>query len=214
MHSLEAYLEAFATLPPSKYWNHATLPPPNIATMPQCLGNFSAMAKKEGSIGTIFCVYSYMHVENVDFEATYMANGSITWKGRLADFGKNLGLLKVIDLSSNNLSGRISTQMTSLFGLVALNLSRNHLTGTIPTTEGDTSQRQALDFSRNKLSGKIPSTLVNLNFLQFLDLSKSNNNLFGKVPSSTQLESFNAFSNDPMLCGPLLGDKCQGDEPP
>ena len=41
-------------------------------------------------------------------------------------------MLESLDLSSNNLSGRIPQELTSLMFLEVLNLSQNHLTGFIP----------------------------------------------------------------------------------
>ncbi|KAB2073647.1 hypothetical protein ES319_A07G097200v1 [Gossypium barbadense] len=54
--------------------------------------------------------------------------------------------------------------------------------------------------------------MSDLSFLSVLDLS--NNNLFGRIPLSTQLQSFGAtsYSENPRLCGAPLR-KCPGDEP-
>ncbi|MFQ6619515.1 hypothetical protein Gotur_000148 [Gossypium turneri] len=54
--------------------------------------------------------------------------------------------------------------------------------------------------------------MSDLSFLSVLDLS--NNNLFGRIPLSTQLQSFGAtsYSENPRLCGSPLR-KCPGDEP-
>ncbi|XP_052192282.1 receptor-like protein EIX1 [Diospyros lotus] len=180
-------------------------------TIPSCISNFSVMAQEDSSGTPIIYKYLRGYVENRRDIGYYLDNVSVTWKGRGHDFGKNLGLLKVIDLSSNSLSGVIPDQVTSLLGLVGLNLSRNHLTGTIPPTVGRLSQLQSLDLSRNHLSGEIPAAMGSLSFLQYLDLS--NNDFSGRVPSGTQLQSFNAsaYSGNPKLCGPPLVKKCRED---
>ena len=66
---------------------------------------------------------------------------------------------------------------------------------------------ESIDFSSNQLSGQIPQSMSSLTFLSRLNLS--NNNLIGKIPSSTQLQSLDAsnfFGN--KLCGPPLIDDC------
>ena len=66
---------------------------------------------------------------------------------------------------------------------------------------------ESIDFSVNQLSGQIPSSISSLTFLNHLNLS--NNNLIGKIPLSTQLQSFNASSFiGNKLCGPPLTNNC------
>ena len=60
----------------------------------------------------------------------------VALKGREYKFGKNLGLLKIIDLSSNNLTRKLPTEITSLLELDVLNVSKNNLIGEIPQTIG------------------------------------------------------------------------------
>ncbi|KAF3946988.1 hypothetical protein CMV_026815, partial [Castanea mollissima] len=65
----------------------------------------------------------------------------------------------------------------------------------------------SIDFSINPLSGQIPSSISSLTFLNHLNLS--NNNLTGKIPLSTQLQSFNALSFiGNKLCGLPLSNNC------
>ncbi|KAK8521702.1 hypothetical protein V6N13_021786 [Hibiscus sabdariffa] len=63
------------------------------------------------------------------------------------------------------------------------------------------------------MSGEISKSLSRLSFLGVLDLS--NNNLSEKIPSGTQLQSFNAtsYSGNSRLYGAPLR-KCPGDETP
>ncbi|XP_062079912.1 receptor-like protein EIX2 [Humulus lupulus] len=121
---------------------------------------------------------------------------------------RDLELLKLIDLSSNKLSGQIPEELTNLVELVQLNLSRNHLYGTIPREIGKMSNLQALDFSNNNLSGTIPTSFEKLSFLANLDLS--NNKFSGRIPTTTQLLTFNAssFIGNIGLCGNPLPNSC------
>ncbi|KAH7538395.1 hypothetical protein FEM48_Zijuj03G0195000 [Ziziphus jujuba var. spinosa] len=60
-------------------------------------------------------------------------------------------------------------------------------------------------------SGRIPPGISSLTYLSSLDLSY--NNLSRKIPSNTQLQSFDASSfigNE--LCGPPLPMNCEGDQ--
>ncbi|XP_062076817.1 receptor-like protein EIX2 isoform X2 [Humulus lupulus] len=114
----------------------------------------------------------------------------IIWKGVEYEYQSILGLLRLIDLSSNKLTGEIPAEVTRLVELTQLNLSRNELSGHIPEKIGNLGKLESLDLSHNKLSGKIPKSLAELSLLDHLDLS--NNQLSGKIPTSTQLQSFNA----------------------
>ncbi|PQP97076.1 receptor-like protein 2 [Prunus yedoensis var. nudiflora] len=62
----------------------------------------------------------------------------------------------------------------------------------------------------NHLSGKIPTSLSRLNFLSFFNVSY--NNLEGPIPTSTQLQGFNAsaFEGNQKLCGAPLPNECLG----
>ena len=128
-------------------------------------------------------------------------------KGILLEYSSTLRLVTSMDLSANNLSGEIPTEITSLSGLRSLNLSINRLTGRIPGTIGNMRELESLDVSFNQLSGAIPPSISNLTFLSYLNVAY--NNLTGKIPLSTQLQSFDAsnFAGN-NLCGPPLTDTC------
>ena len=115
---------------------------------------------------------------------------SFQWKGKEFECKENLNLLKLIDFSSNRLTGNIPKSISSMRGLKSLNLSRNSLTGYITPDIGKLEMLNSLDLSHNQLSGKIPTSLGEVYSLGVLDLSS--NNFRGKIPTSTQLQSFNA----------------------
>ncbi|XP_062074954.1 receptor-like protein EIX2 [Humulus lupulus] len=162
--------------------------------LPECLNNITAM--------------SYDVTDN-----TILGLVQVVWKGIEIEFGQNLKHLRSIDISSNNLGGKIPETFTSLLKMVSLNLSRNHLTGIIPGNfDKLSSNLESLDLSRNWLTGTIPASFSSLNFLSYLDLSY--NNLSGRIPKSTQLQSFDASSyvGNLQLCGQPLTEDCPGDE--
>ncbi|KAM0013759.1 putative non-specific serine/threonine protein kinase [Helianthus debilis subsp. tardiflorus] len=47
---------------------------------------------------------------------------------------------------------------------------------------------QILDLSRNKFSGGIPPSMSHMTLLDYMDVSY--NNLSGRIPSGTQLQTF------------------------
>ncbi|KAJ6976860.1 hypothetical protein NC653_028894 [Populus alba x Populus x berolinensis] len=179
--------------------------------IPECLNNLTAMVLRGEAETVIDNLYLTMKRGAVFSGGYYINRAWVGWKGRDYEFERNLGLLRVIDFSGNNLSGEIPEEITGLLGLVALNLSGNNLTGVIPQKIGQLKLLESLDLSRNHFYGAIPLTMAVLNFLSCLNVAY--NNLSGKIPSSTQLQSFDAsaFTGNPALCGLPVTQKCLGD---
>ena len=174
-------------------------------TIPKCLNDISAMAggRSEGDFTVLEADYDY---------ESYMDSLILNIKGRDSEYKKILRYVRMIDLSSNNLSGSIPVEIFSLLGLQFLNLSHNHLTGMISVEIGGMEYLESLDLSRNNLSGEIPQTMANLTFLD--DLNLSYNNLSGRIPSGTQIQTFSplSFFGNPKLCGAPLLENCPEDE--
>ncbi|XP_075667573.1 receptor-like protein EIX2 [Castanea sativa] len=180
-------------------------------SIPNCLKNISAMALLESYDISFSYFMSYLSFFLYAY-ASYVENVQLVPKGKEMEYKENLKLLRLIDLSSNNLSGSIPTEISDLFELRFLNLSRNHLMGKIPEKIGSMKELESVDLSRNQLSGEIPPSMSNLTFLSLLDLSY--NNLSGRIPSSTQLQSFDAlrYIGNPQLCGDPLPKSCTIEE--
>ncbi|KAK7817413.1 receptor-like protein eix2 [Quercus suber] len=141
--------------------------------------------------------------------------------------GHRLSSLMILSLHSNNFYGQIPDELCALTSLQILDLSHNKLFGSIPkcvnnfitmarnnnSNDPITFAYVSLDYgngvveSEFLVESQIPQSMSTLTFLSHLNLS--NNNLIGRIPSSTQLQSLNAssfFGN--KLCGPPLTDNC------
>ncbi|KAL6325069.1 hypothetical protein AAG906_022277 [Vitis piasezkii] len=150
-------------------------------SVPSCLGNLSGMATEISS-------------------ERYEGQLSVVMKGRELIYQNTLYLVNSIDLSDNNISGKLP-ELRNLSRLGTLNLSINHLTGNIPEDVGSLSQLETLDLSRNQLSGLIPPSMVSMTSLNHLNLSY--NRLSGKIPTSNQFQTFNdpsIYRNNLALC--------------
>ncbi|XP_076909872.1 uncharacterized protein LOC143567305 [Bidens hawaiensis] len=168
--------------------------------IPRCVNNFSVLSQNEtSSIGQ----FVFLQFENIDI----IGSVSLMIKGHEYTYSTILGMVMVLDLSSNNFSGSILGELMALHALQSLNLSNNQLTGVIPKNIGDLKLLESFDVSLNHLSGELPTSLSGLSFLSSFNVSF--NNLSGRIPSSTQLQSFNEssfFGN--KLCGVPLTKLC------
>ncbi|PON89759.1 Leucine-rich repeat domain containing protein [Trema orientale] len=81
--------------------------------------------------------------------------------------------LLVLDLASNNFSGKIPQCSSGNFGnsLLILNLRNNSFDGSIPQTCTKTSNLRMLDISHNKFQGKLPRSLATCVMLEHLDVA-------------------------------------------
>ncbi|KAG2596158.1 hypothetical protein PVAP13_5KG144014, partial [Panicum virgatum] len=150
-----------------------------------------------------------------DIENFHIINLFSVLKGKELNYGSISRVFDTnmmsIDLSSNNLSGEIPEEITTLDALVNLNLSWNCFSGVVSNKIGEMQSLESLDLSRNNLSGEIPASLSNLTFLSYLDLSY--NNLTGRIPSGRQLDTLYAanpymYIGNIGLCGHPLQNNC------
>ncbi|KAI3800025.1 hypothetical protein L1987_35332 [Smallanthus sonchifolius] len=90
--------------------------------------------------------------------------------------------LQFLDISHNELSGEIPSDIGKFSSLRFLNMSKNSLTGGIPETVGKLKALNSIDLSENQLNGSIPVEIGGATKLKELILSQ--NSLSGNIPSS------------------------------
>ncbi|KAG0595427.1 hypothetical protein M758_UG165900 [Ceratodon purpureus] len=106
----------------------------------------------------------------------------------------NIPSLISIKLNNNKLDGTLNGQVFSKLGnLSTLDLSNNEFTGSIPTEVGDLTSLQFLYLQNNKLTGPLPASLANLPVLDTLDVS--NNRLTGYIPPNLKVKNFRFGGN-------------------
>ncbi|XP_044473178.1 receptor-like protein EIX2 isoform X2 [Mangifera indica] len=204
-----------------------------IGNVPRCINNFTAMVTVDYCGGNriqylsgipypvSFRGFAPNYIDRdllpypVSFRGfviNYLEDELLVMKGKAVQYDIILNLVRIIDLSHNNLSGEIPMEVTNLAALQSLNLSYNRISGRIPENIGAMSSLECIDFSLNQLSGEIPQSISRLTYLNHLNLS--NNNLHGSIPLSTQLQGFDAscFTGN-ELCGSPLPQRCTATGP-
>lgn len=111
--------------------------------------------------------------------------------------------LNVLDLHSNNFSGRIPSMLSLPNRLQTLDLSSNQLIGEVNHAYENLSQLKYLNLSRNLLTEALPGHFDKLGALRFLDFSS--NRFYGSIPDSlTKLPELIQLSlANNRLTGPL-----------
>ncbi|KAE9594098.1 hypothetical protein Lal_00039590 [Lupinus albus] len=123
---------------------------------------------------------------------------SVNLQGLLPSNFKSLKWsLKILILSSTNITGRIPKEIGDSRELILIDLSGNSLTGEIPEDICRLSKLQSLSLHTNFLEGNIPFNIGNLSSL--VNLTLYDNQLSGEIPKSIgflgKLQVFRAGGN-------------------
>ncbi|KAL0538944.1 hypothetical protein IC582_023115 [Cucumis melo] len=175
---------------------------PNSITNLQDLGVLDLHSNKlTGNIQQIFKISHRFP----DDSLTYidLSDNRFSWDFYQTDIGQQPGI-QFLNLSNNNLKGRLPTSIGTLRSIQTLDLSRNNLGFDLPETIVNAKQLETLKLQRNHFTGRIPKGFLNLRKLKELDLS--NNLLVGEIPPGKPLSDFprSAYMGNKGLCGKPL----------
>ncbi|CAL0299092.1 unnamed protein product [Lupinus luteus] len=121
------------------------------------------------------------------------------FSGRIPDSFDTLQSIETIHLNDNNFTGKFPP-LTNCRKLKLIDFGDNNIEGTIPTWVGENlHQMIVLRLRSNKFQGSIPESLCNLSHVQVLDLS--NNNITGNIPHC--LYHITALSNTTLSREPI-----------
>ena len=117
---------------------------------------------------------------------------------------RNCSSLTGLDLSNNELSGPLPSDISFLFPFItSLDLSGNKFSGEIPESIANCTYLNVLKLDHNQLTGEIPPKIGLLHLLK--TFSVANNLLTGSVPyfANPYITSDNFFNNKGLCGGPL-----------
>ncbi|WOK92572.1 LRR receptor-like serine/threonine-protein kinase FLS2 [Canna indica] len=135
---------------------------------------------KESERQALLAIKSDMYKSN-DWFSSWIGDNCCGWRGVVCD--NATGHVTNLDLSSSQIAGEIPLILGNLTNLVCLNLSSNNISGRIPESFGDRLLNlEELRLSDNNISGQIPESIGNLQSLRRLYLS--NNAITGQIPGS------------------------------
>ena len=119
-------------------------------------------------------------------ETLYLQGNHLT--GTIAnDFLSNLHGLRILNLSDNQLKGKLPSTLFQHSSLAVLAIDENSITESIPVDIPRNSALRIFTFAKNQITGTIPSSIHRLINLEVLDVSS--NRLSGVIPTAIGMMS-------------------------
>ncbi|KAI4343918.1 hypothetical protein L6164_011210 [Bauhinia variegata] len=182
-----------------KRWIPADYPPfsfvYSILTRKKCRSIWDRLLKGYGvfPVCSTGSTYRLLHISGYIQLSENQLTGAIP-----SEIG-NMKNFSMLHLGFNNFSGKLPLEVGTL-PLVVLNITRNEFSGEIPTEIGHLNCLQNLDLSYNNFSGTFPTSLNNLTELSKFNVSY-NPMISGAVPPTGQLATFekDSYLGDPFL---------------
>lgn len=144
------------------------------------------------------CSWQYIQCNPISSRVTKISLHSLGLSGKIGRGLEKLQNLKELDLSNNNFTGEISSDLSLIPTLERVNLSRNGLSGRIQISLTKADSMKFLDLSENSFSGPLQDNAFD-KCLSLRYLSISGNFLEGPIPSSiskcTSLSYLNLSNN-------------------
>ncbi|WZZ56531.1 hypothetical protein YC2023_056638 [Brassica napus] len=153
----------------------------------------------DDTLGGNSSLFKFHHLRYLDLSYNNIDSSSF-----LAELGR-LTNLDSLDLSNNDLVGKVPSSISNLSRLTYLDLSSNNLNSSIPLLYNLT-KLSSLDLSNNRLKGKVPEWLWNLPSLTALSLSHNSLDSF----QGSQKE---VFLNSSLVCLYLTSNAFDGPFP-
>ncbi len=110
----------------------------------------------------------------------YLTLNSNQLSGSIPPELSTLAYLVRLELNDNQLTGSIPLELTTMDNLDWLYLNKNQLSGNIPPELGNMTKLERLTLNNNQLTGSIPPELGNMDYLDYLHLA--GNQLNGSIP--------------------------------
>ncbi|XP_040997745.1 probable LRR receptor-like serine/threonine-protein kinase At2g24230 [Juglans microcarpa x Juglans regia] len=117
----------------------------------------------------------------------------------------NFGFLEILDLSSNNFSGEIPATISSLVSLQVLKLDRNGFEQSIPSGITKCQSLVTIDLSLNRLHGSLPDGF-GTSFSKLKTLNLARNEIYGQDSDFMEMKSITSLNiSGNLFQGSVMG---------